>query len=123
MVSDFCTPEAGWLKSADGSQEARVYFRAGKNRDGYFTHKDIEKQVQNAIEIFEDRFPECTALFAFDNATIHSKRAKDALSACHMPKFPGPWNSQKAPPAPGMWPGVLPNGMNVRGVGPELHRV
>ncbi|KAL5504652.1 hypothetical protein ACEPAH_7315 [Sanghuangporus vaninii] len=111
MVSDFCTPEAGWLKSADGSQEARVYFRAGKNRDGYFTHEDIEKQVQNAIEIFEDRFPECTALFAFDNATIHSKRAKDALSARHMPKFPGPWNSQKAPPAPGMRPGVLPNGM------------
>lgn len=65
------------------------------------------EQVDTAIEIFEERFPGACAIFAFDNATTHQKRAADALSARHMPKTPG-WNSQKAPER--MRPGQLPSG-------------
>jgi len=58
MVSDFCSPDLGWLKSKDGlvlvaflknekltrefrSQEAQVVFKAGKNWDGYFDCADL----------------------------------------------------------------------------------
>ena len=89
------------------SKEARVYFKAGKNRDGYFTFEDLLHQVNNAIDIFEQRFPGTRAVFAFDNAPTHQKRAADALSARHMPKGPG-WNSKMAPKR--MRPGRLPSG-------------
>ena len=42
-----------------------------------------------------------------NNATIHQKRAPDALSAHKMPKNPG-WNSKAAPEQ--MQCGRLPNG-------------
>ena len=35
--------------------EARVFFKAGKNRDGYFDADDMLQQVENAIDIFESR--------------------------------------------------------------------
>lgn len=89
------------------NSEARIYFKAGKNRDGYFSHDDLMKQVEAAVDIFEERFPGMKAVFAFDNATTHQKRADDALSARHMPKNPG-WSGQRA--VKNMRPGTLPNG-------------
>lgn len=89
------------------TEEARVYFKAGKNRDGYFVFDDLLRQVDVAINIFENRFSGARAIFAFDNAPTHQKRAADALSARHMPKTPG-WKSQKAPER--MRPGRLPSG-------------
>ena len=89
--------------------EARIYFKAGKNRDGYFGFADLLRQVKIAIEIFEKRFPHARAVFAFDNATSHQKRAEDALSARHMPKLPGSWTGKNAPKSR-MRPGQLPNG-------------
>ncbi|CAA7270186.1 unnamed protein product [Cyclocybe aegerita] len=85
MVSEFLTPDWGWLK--DGDDEARILFRAGKNRDGYFDNDDLISQVDHAIDIFEgltNGF--ATGLFLFDNAPSHQKRAMDALSARKMPK-------------------------------------
>jgi hypothetical protein len=64
-------------------------FKAGKNRDGYFDNDDLVKQVDNAIDIFEEKthgFKK--ALFLFDNATTHQKRAADAPSARKMVKSP-----------------------------------
>ncbi|KAA1476290.1 hypothetical protein DENSPDRAFT_784809 [Dentipellis sp. KUC8613] len=87
MISDFLVPEWGRLKHDD--MEARMVFRAGKNRDGYFMNDDMLKAVDNAIDIFEARTDgRATGLFIFDNATIHTKRADDALSASRMPKRP-----------------------------------
>jgi hypothetical protein len=84
-----------------------VFFKAGKNRDGYFTSADLARQVSHAIDIFEKRFPYCQALFAFDNAPSHQKRAPDALSANKMPLNPKFWE-----PFPGiqMRDVTLPNG-------------
>ncbi|KAF8582984.1 hypothetical protein K439DRAFT_1647402 [Ramaria rubella] len=102
MVSDFYSPDLGWLKSKDGSCEARILFKAGKNRDGYFDCEDFCKQTELAIELFEDNFPgTAVAAFGFNNAPGHQKRADDALSAHHMPKFQKIWLGGK---------GTLPSG-------------
>jgi len=59
-----------------------VFFKAGKNRDGYFDAGDLLQQVENAIDIFESKTNGfATGLFLFDNAPSHQKRAPDALSA------------------------------------------
>ncbi|KAJ3739722.1 hypothetical protein DFH05DRAFT_1406735 [Lentinula detonsa] len=110
MISDFLTSEWGLLKSRDGTREARVVFKAGKNRDGYFDNSDILRQVDLAIDLFEDQAgPYVQGLFLFDNAPSHQKRHPDARSARHMPKNPKlNWVHHKE--GLRMRPGVLPNG-------------
>ena len=115
MVSDFLTSEWGRLTDGDeyenflemtikrltvNFREARVFFKAGKNRDGYFDSEDLLQQVENAIDIFEGKTRGfATGLFLFDNAPSHQKRAKDALSACKMPKNPhATWRHHKDGP-------------------------
>ncbi|KIJ54929.1 hypothetical protein M422DRAFT_152669, partial [Sphaerobolus stellatus SS14] len=90
IVSDFCSPDLGWLKSKDGKREARILFKAGKNRDGYFDCDDLCKQIKTAIGLSEEHFPNKSAIaaFGFDNAPSHQKQVPDALSARHMPKGP-----------------------------------
>jgi hypothetical protein len=57
------------------------------NRDGYFDADDLLQQVDNAINIFESKTNGfATALFLFDNAPSHQRRAPDARSARKMPK-------------------------------------
>ncbi|THU79841.1 hypothetical protein K435DRAFT_696926 [Dendrothele bispora CBS 962.96] len=109
MVSEFLTREWGRLTCGDEPDcQARIFFEAGSARDGYFTAEDIHAQVDNAIDIFEAKSGgTMTALFLFDNATTHTKRAPNALSARKMPKGPhSHW------PAPGvrMRDGKLPDG-------------
>ncbi|KIO21763.1 hypothetical protein M407DRAFT_28688 [Tulasnella calospora MUT 4182] len=111
MVSDFCSPDlpGGWLRAKDGTREARLFFKAGKNRDGYFTSEDILETTRNAIDLFEAHFPPesgVRALFLFDNAKTHQKRAANALSARKMPKSTRPW----PPNGPKMRDGKYPNG-------------
>ncbi|KIO26701.1 hypothetical protein M407DRAFT_74171 [Tulasnella calospora MUT 4182] len=96
MVSDFCSPNlpGGWLRSKDGKRKARVFFKAGKNRDGYFDNDDILTTTANAIDLFETHYPPDTGvkvLFLFDNAKTHCKRAANALSARKMPKRTQHW--------------------------------
>ena len=87
MVADFVSADYGWLRSPDGKEEARVLFKAGKARQGYFTNEDILSQANAAMDILEKYFPEDKHVLLFDNATTHQKRADDALSASKMPKF------------------------------------
>ncbi|KAG8915216.1 hypothetical protein FRC01_003742 [Tulasnella sp. 417] len=112
MVSDFCSPDlpGGWLRSKDGTREARVIFKAGKNRDGYFDNDNVLESTRNAIDIFETHHPPesgVKALFLFDNAKTHSKRADDALSARKMPKSTRLWLPRSGVK---MRNGSLPNG-------------
>lgn len=89
-------PVAHLIKFSD----ARVFFKAGKNRDGYFDAEDLLKQMNNVIDIFEGRTGRlATGLFLFDNAPSHQKRAPDALSAQKMPKNPNAtWRHNKDGP-------------------------
>lgn len=104
MVSDFLSPICGRLK--DEISEARIFFHCGKNGDGYFDNDDILKQTNEAIKLFERIYPTAQALFMFDNATTHQKRATDSLSALHMPKSCKIWR----PGQPLMRDAILPNG-------------
>ena len=42
MVSDLVSADFGWLRSPDGSEDAWVVFRPGKNCDGYMTAVEVE---------------------------------------------------------------------------------
>ena len=88
-------------------REARVVFKVGKNRDGYFAAEDLIKQVDLAIDIFESKMNgTATGLFMFDNAPSHQKRAPDALSSRKMPKGPNKdWVHKKN--GPRMWNGYF----------------
>ena len=63
-------------------REAWVIFKAGKNRDGYFGAEEILTQVDSAIDIFEGLSQgNFKALFLFNNAPSHQKRASDVILA------------------------------------------
>ncbi|KAF7351880.1 hypothetical protein MVEN_01149600 [Mycena venus] len=87
MVADFVSADYGWLKSKDGTDGTRILFKAGKGREGYFTNDDVIKQTNHAMDILSRDYPHEKHVFIFDNATTHTKRAGDALSARKMPKF------------------------------------
>ncbi|KZV98420.1 hypothetical protein EXIGLDRAFT_606991 [Exidia glandulosa HHB12029] len=82
MVADFLSPEFGRLKHEDG--EARVLFRAGTRRDGWFDGDNIIDQAELAMDVFEQRHPFCQMLAMYDNATTHLRRPPDGLTAYKM---------------------------------------
>jgi hypothetical protein len=87
MVGEYFSPDFGYLRSLDGTECARVVWKPGKNRDGYFTNEDFMQQVDNVINILEKNYAGMKHILIFDNATIHLKHSEDALSARRMPKF------------------------------------
>jgi hypothetical protein len=88
MVADFVSADHGWLRSPDGTESARVLFRAGKNCEGYFDNQNIRDQAAKAMEILQKHYPDEDHVFIFDNATTHRKRPEGALSALKMTKGP-----------------------------------
>ncbi|KAJ7116133.1 hypothetical protein C8R43DRAFT_1137998 [Mycena crocata] len=98
MISDFLTLDWGRLK--DEEDEARLLFRAGKNRDGWFNSEHLLKQVELAIDIFEAN---------------HRKRAADALSALKLVKNPKLLEGVR------MRNGTMPNGESQSFYHPDNH--
>ncbi|RDB25331.1 hypothetical protein Hypma_007565 [Hypsizygus marmoreus] len=90
MIADFVSADFGWLQSPDGTRSARRVMRPGKNKDGYFTSADIQDQVNEAMDIVSEFYPEYEHVFVYDNASTHLKRAEDSLSARRMPKYTPP---------------------------------
>ena len=68
------------------SEEARILFKAGKNREGYFTNDEIIDQANHTMDLLDKHFPNDDHVLIFDNATTHTKRTEGALSARYMPK-------------------------------------
>lgn len=67
--------------------EAQIVFWAGKTRDSWFTANHLLAQVDNTIDIFQERTKgHVQGLFLFDNAPSHQKCANNALSAHLMVK-------------------------------------
>ena len=131
MVADFISADYGWLRSPDGSEQARVLFKAGANRDGYFTNKEILEQAARVMDILEKHFPNDQHVFIYDNARTHLKCSPSALSAHQMvlntPKSGNNWlvevpeldhqgrqvyasDGTKLKKKVQMAPGTLPNG-------------
>jgi hypothetical protein len=69
------------------AREARIIFKAGRNRNGYFNADDLLQQVDKAIDIFEG-FTKywVQGLFLFDNAPSYQRHAPNVISARHMVK-------------------------------------
>lgn len=86
MVADIVSTEYGWLHSPDGKDEAHILFKAGKNREGYFTNDEIIDQENKAMDLLNKYQPDEDHVLVFDNMTTHTKRPKGSLSACYMPK-------------------------------------
>ncbi|CAB4481750.1 unnamed protein product [Rhizophagus irregularis] len=98
MVSEFLLEECGRLKlniqqhqeNPFIPEEVRVYLQPGKDREGYWTSEHLINQIKTkAIPIFETLFPNCIALFAFDNSSNHAAFNPDALVANKMNLKPG----------------------------------
>ena len=59
-----------------------MQLKAGAKRDGYFDNDDLVAQVEISMDIIEEKTHGFKrALFLFDNATSHQKRAPDAPTA------------------------------------------
>ncbi|KAF7372400.1 hypothetical protein MVEN_00101000 [Mycena venus] len=71
-----------------GRRRQECCSRLGRNGGGgYFTNDDVIKQTHHAMDILSRNYPDEMHVFIFDNATTHTKRAGDALSARKMPKL------------------------------------
>jgi hypothetical protein len=86
MTAEFVSADYSFLCSPDGTETSRVLFKAGKNREGYFTNEDILTHARKAMDILNRYYPHEEHVLVFNNATTHLKRADDALSARKMPK-------------------------------------
>jgi hypothetical protein len=87
MAADFVSADYGWLKAPPGSgvdDEARILFKAGKNRDGYFTNDDVLEHATRAMDLLEQHYPDDQHVFVYDNATTHTARPANSLSARSM---------------------------------------
>jgi hypothetical protein len=92
-VSDFIEEENGRLvvRNANGEivrDACRIIF-PGSNGDAWWDHKQLLAQVDDAISIFEEAHPGCTALFVFDQSSAHASLGDDALRAFEMNKSNG----------------------------------
>ena len=59
------------------------------SKDNYWTsEKMVDHTVKTAIPIFQEAFPGCTAVFAFDNTTNHFSYTSDALRVEKLNKGP-----------------------------------
>ena len=80
MVSEFQCPCHGTMRIQ--GWKSRTFFHAGTNRDGYWTSKDMVKQLKDdAIPLFEKLHPGCQALFLFDQSSNHNAYAPSAKIA------------------------------------------
>lgn len=107
MVSEFQCPCHGTMRYGDKS--SRHLFKAGTNREGWWTYKDMVNQLkEDAIYVFEKLHPGCVGVFLFDNSSNHGAFADDALVASRMTLNRCVWNNK--PYNFRDSPGVLPNG-------------
>lgn len=94
-VSDFIEEEHGRLivRGADGAivKDARriIYPGASNGSDPWWDHVQLLAQVDDAITIFEELHPNCTALFFFDQSSAHASLGPDSLRAFDMNKGNG----------------------------------
>ncbi|KAJ7831821.1 hypothetical protein B0H14DRAFT_3463770 [Mycena olivaceomarginata] len=84
------SPDYGWMRSKTRDPEtgqfktARNLLKAGKKREGYQTTQDIIDQSTCAMDILDEDYADEKHVLAYNNATVHTARAPDALSATKM---------------------------------------
>ncbi|KAB5596223.1 hypothetical protein CTheo_208 [Ceratobasidium theobromae] len=80
MVADMISAKYGFLRHPSGGQEnpVQVLFHPGKERNGYFCNDDVCRQLEEALRVVSEAYPNEDHLFIFDNATTHTKLPDDA---------------------------------------------
>ena len=91
MVADVVSADYGWLHSPDGKHKAWVFFKVGKNWEGYFTNDEILEQATRIMDILDEHYAGKDHVLVFDNVTTHTKQANRELSACSMLKSTWEW--------------------------------
>ena len=76
----------GTVVAEDGSvvDSASLYWETGSKGDGYFTCDDLVNQIETRfLPVFHAKYPRdrYRALVHFDNATLHTAYAAEALAA------------------------------------------
>ncbi|KDN33743.1 hypothetical protein RSAG8_13174, partial [Rhizoctonia solani AG-8 WAC10335] len=88
MLAHMVSAKYGLLQrsSYDGNENdtARVVFRPGKERDGYFACDDVCVQIERGLQILTEEHADEHHLLVFDNATTHTKMPDDAPVASRM---------------------------------------
>lgn len=102
MVSAFLTPvgllqlppnltdeilinlQPDWPRMEDGSLVRSSVQYLEYDKDNYWDGDKMVKQTVAAVRLFKFIFPQCQALFAFDNAASHCAFSSDALVASKM---------------------------------------
>lgn len=86
------------FKEGGGGYHSFTSIEPGKNKDGWWTGRDVVDQMEEIVPIFEFTHPGKVALFVFDNSTNHSVHPPGALVVGPGVNFnPGGKN------APGAW--------------------
>ena len=92
-VSDFVEEEFGRLvvRDQEGAilKDTQCITYLGANGDPWWDHHQLLAQIDNAMAIFEELHPGCTALFIFDQSSAHASLGSDALRAAGMNKTNG----------------------------------
>jgi hypothetical protein len=78
MVADYVSPNFGRLHSPDGTEDARVIIRAGKNCDGYLDASDIQEQADKAMDLVSKHWPAYEDVFIYTRSELreHSQHTK-----------------------------------------------
>ena len=78
-------PETGRLVVRDENgniiRDARKIIYPGSNGDPWWDCKQLLEQIDEAVSIFEEAYPEKQALSVFDNSSAHSSLPLDALKS------------------------------------------
>jgi hypothetical protein len=85
MYANFVSADYGWLQAPDG-RSPEILLKPGKSQDGYLTNEEILEQYKCASALLKELYPNEDHVLVYDNATTHTKRPDDGLSARHTPK-------------------------------------
>jgi hypothetical protein len=80
--------DLGLIYLSSEYKRAQNLLKPGKTREGYQTTQTIIDQATVAMDILDDDYSDEKHVLAYDNATIHTARAPNALSAISMTAKP-----------------------------------
>ena len=77
--SDFISLEG---RLVIGSKDARkIIYPGGPQKTAYWDTQQLLEQVEEAINIFEEKHPNKVAIFVFDQLSAHASKGSGALNA------------------------------------------
>jgi transposase len=82
MASGFVCPCHGMFR--DDTRQSFQLFEAGKNREGWFTNKDIVAQFEPLVPLIKSLHPDCEIVIAFDNSMTHHAKVPDGLDVTNL---------------------------------------